>query len=339
MVDSQAEKAEENNNEKSGNKQKNMLKKRLNYKPFLYPESFNYWLKQQQAHWLATEVPLSADLQDWKFNLTESEKSVIGGILKGFTQTEILVNDYWSNKVAKWFPHPEIVMAATTMGAFETIHTHAYSLLDESLGFQEYETYLEEPTIKAKLGKLLSYNGSDKKNIAKSLALFSAFTEGVSLFSSFAVLLNFSRHNKLKGVSQIVSWSVRDESLHSEFGCWLFRQFISENPEIWTDDFKREIYDLARDIVALEDDFIDKVFEKGSVEGLESREVKNFIRNRANTKLGELGLKKNWKNIDEDLLKQMQWFEVLSSGVNSTDFFAIRPADYSKGVADFSDIF
>lgn len=332
-----ADNSEQLTNQNNKRKTTSLLEKRTNYKPFLYPESFNYWLRQQQAHWIATEVPLSADLQDWQFNLSESEKSVIGGILKGFTQTEILVNDYWSNKVARWFPHPEIVMAATTMAAFETIHTHAYSLLDESLGFEEYESYLEEPTIKAKLGKLLSYNGNDKQSIAKSLALFSGFTEGVSLFSSFAVLLSFSRHNKLKGVSQIVSWSVRDESLHSEFGCWLFRQFISENPEIWTDDFKREIYELARDVVALEDNFIDKVFEKGAVEGLEAKEVKNFIRNRANTKLGELGLKKNWKNIDEDLLQKMEWFEVMSSGVRSDDFFTIKPTDYSKGVVSFDD--
>jgi ribonucleoside-diphosphate reductase beta chain len=316
-----------------------LLTRRKAYKPFLYPKAFEYWLKQQQAHWLATEVPLASDLQDWKFNLSEAEKSVIGGILKGFTQTEVLVNDYWSGKVAKWFPHPEIAMAATTMAASETIHVHAYSLLDESLGFDDYEAYLAEPTIQAKMEKLMSLPGSNIQDKALSLAVFSAFTEGVSLFSSFAVLQSFSRFNKLKGVAQIVSWSVRDESLHSEFGCWLFRTLISEYPDIWTDEFKKTVYQAARDVVALEDDFIDKVFEKGEVEGLSSKDLKNFIRNRANTKLGELGLKKNWKNIDEEALKRMEWFEVISSGASSQDFFSQKPSAYSKGVIDFDSMF
>jgi ribonucleoside-diphosphate reductase beta chain len=175
--------------------------------------------------------------------------------------------------------------------------------------------------------------------IAKSLAIFSAFTEGVSLFSSFAVLLNFSRFNKLKGVGQIISWSIRDESLHSQAGCWLFRKFIEENPEIWTDEFKRDIYQAARDTVTLEDDFIDKVFEDGEVEGLDPKDLKVFIRNRANQKLGEIGLKKNWKNVDEDALKRMEWFDFLSVGVEHTDFFSQRVTAYSKGTTNFDDMF
>jgi len=316
-----------------------LINGRKTYKPFSYGRAFDYWLQQQQAHWLATEVSLNSDLMDWKENLTEAEKSVIGGILKGFTQSEIVVGDYWTNKVAKWFPHPEVVMAATTMGAFESIHIHGYSLLDESLGFQDYETYVEEPTIKAKLERLVNTSGETKEDIARSLAIFSAFMEGVSLFSSFAVLMSFSRYNKLKGVAQIVSWSVRDEALHSEFGCWLFKQFIAENSEIWTDEFKKTIYQAARDTVELEDNFIDMVFSKGDVEGLTAYDLKQFIRNRANVKLGDLGLKQNWKNIDKDALKRMEWFDYLSAGVRHDDFFAVKVADYSKSLTFDDDMF
>lgn len=317
-----------------------LLKGRKTYKPFLYPEAFQFWLKQQQAHWLATEVPLSQDIQDWKFNLTESEKSVIGGILKGFTQVEIVVNDYWSKKVAKWFPHPEIVMAATAMAASETIHTHAYGLLDESLGFENYSEFIAEPSIKAKLDRLLNVpSGSSIENITKSLPVFSAFTEGVSLFCSFAVLLHFSRANKLKGVSQIVAWSSKDESLHAEFGCFLFRKLIEENPQLWTDEFKKEIYQAARDTVAIEDDFLDKVFELGDLDGLTKDDLKNFIRHRANNQLGKLGLKQNWKNIDKEALKRMEWFDVIIAGPRLDDFFATRPSDYSKGIINFDDMF
>ena len=255
-----------------------LLDRRINYKPFSYPQAHDYWLKQQQAHWLSSEVTLNQDLLDWNMNLSPSEKSVIGGILKGFTQTEIFVNDYWSNKVGRWFQHPEIVMAATTMASFETIHTQAYSLLDETLGFADYEAFLADPNIKAKIDRLVETGNIDttemtiekKMAMAKSLAVFSAFTEGVSLFSSFAVLLHFSRYNKMKGMSQIVTWSIKDETLHSEFGCYLFRTFIEENKEIWTDEFKKEIYQAARDTVSLEDNFIDSVLLKDIVENYKS---------------------------------------------------------------------
>lgn len=315
-----------------------LTKKRLTYRPLEYKEAHDYWLKQQQAHWLGTEVALTQDVLDWETKLTKSEKSVIGGILKGFTQTEVLVNNYW-NHVAHWFPVPEVAMAATTMAAYETIHMHAYSLLDETLGFNDYATYIAEPAIKARLDRLLDPHGKTREEKAKSLAVFSAFTEGVSLFSSFAVLLHFSRFNKLKGVSQIVSYSIRDEVLHADFGCYLFRKLMDDNQDLWTDEFKKSLYQAARDTVELEDKFLDKVFEDGEIEHLQKDDVKNFIRNRANAQLGKLGLKQNWKNIDKDALKRMDWFDVIAAGTRLDDFFFVKPHDYSKGVVNFDGIF
>lgn len=317
-----------------------ITQKRIEYKPFLYPEAFQFWLRQQQAHWLATEVPLNQDVSDWEWELSDSEKSVIGGILKGFTQTEIVVNDYWSNKVTKWFPHPEIVMAATSMAAMETIHTHAYSLLDETLGFDDYTEFLTEPSVKNKLDRLVNLPGETLEEIALSLAVFSAFTEGVSLFSSFAILAHFSRENKMKGMSQLVTWSARDESLHAEFGCYLFRTLMRENPHLWTDELKKEIYQAARDTISLEDSVLDKVFELGNLEDLKKEDLKAFARYRANNQLGKLGLKMNWKSIDKDALDRMSWFDSLMGGPRHDDFFAIKPTDYSKGVISFdTDMF
>jgi ribonucleoside-diphosphate reductase beta chain len=307
----------------------------------MYPECFDFWLKQQQAHWLVTEVPMNGDVQDWKMSLTDNEKVVVGGILKGFIQSEIQVNEYWSQKVASWFRHPEIQMMAITFGAFESIHTNAYSHLNETLGIEDYDAFLAEPTAKAKIDRLVEFNketGATKEEIALSLAVFSAFTEGVSLFANFAVLLNFERFNKLKGVGRIISWSIRDETLHSSAGCWLFRTFIKENPEIWTDELKKKIYQAARDTVAIEDAFIDKVFAGGSIQGLDPKDLKNFIRSQANMKLGELGLKMNWKTLDKDSLEKFEaWFEPLSSGATSVDFFSQRVSAYGKGVVTFDD--
>lgn len=307
-----------------------ILSPRSFYKPFEFPKAFEYWEKQQSAHWLPNEVSMGQDIQNWNHDLTESEKQVLGQILKSFTQTEIAVNDYWSSRITKWFKKPEICMMASTFGAFETIHTVAYSYLNDSLGIDNYQAFLEDKTAVAKLDALQAVKGNSKKEIARSLAIFSAFTEGVNLFSSFAVLMNPSRSNLMKGVATIVSWSVRDETLHSEAGCWLFRELIKDSPEIWTDDLKKDIYDAARLSVQLEDDFIDNAFSLGEIRGLDPKDLKNFIRMRANAKLQDLTLNSNWRNIDQDSLKRMAWFDDLTGSVEFGDFFSMRVTEYSK---------
>jgi len=311
---------------------------RPTYAPFEYPKAYTYWELQQQSHWLHSEIAMASDINDWKLNLNESEKNVIGHILKGFTQSEVFIQEYWGQMVGKWFKKPEIQMMAATFSAFESIHAVSYAYLNQSLGLEDFEAFLHEPTAKAKIDRLISTKGKTKEEIAKSLAIFSAFNEGVSLFSSFAVLLNFSRFNKLKGVGQIIAFSIKDESLHSEAGCWLFRVLIEEFPEIFTDELKKELYDAARLTVELEDNFIDKAFQFGEIEGITAHDLKTFIRFRANTKLNDIGLQKNWKNLDKAALDRMSWFEVISSGVAHSDFFAARNSDYAKTGIDFSNV-
>jgi len=314
----------------------NLLQERVVYKPFEYPEAHDYWLKQQQAHWLHTEVPMMSDINDWKQNLTETEKNIVGSILKGFAQTETIVNDYWSGLVTKWFRKPEVIMMATTFGAFETIHAEAYSLLNETLGLDNFSEFLEDEATMAKIENLMSTRdnfdgGDDLQDIAKSLAIFSAFTEGVNLFSSFAILLSFKMRNKLKGVGQIVEWSIRDESMYSEAGCWLFRTLIKENPHLNTPDLKAAINEAALLSLKLELDFIDKVYELGDLEGCSKDDLVAFIKNRVNTKLGDLGYGPIIDGIDTNALKRMKWFDSLSAGKQHTDFFASRVTNYSKG--------
>lgn len=316
-----------------------LLDTRLYFYPFSYPKAFEYYQKQQRSHWLVDEINLSGDITDWKSNLTESEKQVIGNTLKGFTQAEVLVANYWVASVCKWFKHAEVQMMAQTNGAFEAIHADSYSKLNLSLGLDDFKAFNEEPTIKAKLNRLMSVKGKSKKEIAVSLATFSAFTEGVSLFSSFAILLNFSRFNKMKGLGQIISFSIRDESLHSESGCWLFREFVKEYPEVWTDEVKKEIYEAARLTIQLEDDFIDNAFSLGPIEGLDPKDLKAYIRFRCNCKLEDLGLRKNWKNIDMEAVTRItSWFDILSAGITQTDFFSSRETNYSKGTIDWNKI-
>ena len=323
-----------------------LLKERIVYKPFEYPQAYDYWLKQQQAHWLHTEVPMAQDVTDWKSNMKDYEKNVVGQILKGFAQTETVVNDYWSTLVTKWFRKPEIIMMGTTLGSSETIHAEAYSLLNEQLGLDNFSEFLEDEATMAKIEALMNVRDNDDGTAnwherAKSLAIFSAFTEGVNLFSSFAVLLSFKMRNKLKGVGQIVEWSVRDESLHSDAGCWLFRTLMKEEPKFKTRKLVNEIEEAARMSMKLEFDFIDKVFEMGDLENLGKEELKNFIKHRINTKMADLGLTPivPSEDIDKGALKTMKWFDAVIAGKQHTDFFASRVTNYSKGHLDWSNAF
>jgi ribonucleoside-diphosphate reductase beta chain len=321
---------------------RSITQERIVYKPFEYPEAREYWEKQQQAHWLPSEVPMMSDLADWKSNLSETEKNIIGSILKGFAQTETVVNDYWTGLVTKWFRKPEIIAMATTFGAFETIHAEAYALLNETLGLENFDEFLEDETTMAKIGNLTKIRDSfgekkDYHEIAKSLAIFSAFTEGVNLFSSFAVLLSFKMRNKLKGVGSIVEWSIRDESLHSEAGCWLFRTLIDENPELKTQELEAAINEAALLSLELELNFIDKVYELGDLEGCNKYDLQNFIKYRINTKLGDLGYKAIIDSVDMTSLERMKWFDHLSAGKQHSDFFSTRNTNYSKGHIKFDE--
>ena len=309
-----------------------LFDERIPYKPFEYPVYYTEgWLPQAQAFWLHTEIPMSGDVKDWNEKLTESEKNLVGNILLGFAQTECAVSDYWTQKVVGWFPKHEIQQMAMMFGSQETIHAVAYSYLNETLGLEDFEAFLHEPTTSARFENLVSYDGKDPVGIARSLALFSAFAEGVSLYSAFAVLYSFQLRNLLKGIGQQMKWSVRDESLHSKMGCQLFRHMCEEMPNL-KNEVKSDVLEAAAAMLTLEEKYIDKMFEQGDIENLKAEDLKNFIRKRINEKIVELGYtdEHNYFGFDSDSASQLDWFYHLTGGVTHTDFFAIRPTDYSK---------
>lgn len=325
-----------------------LTKKRLEYRPFEYEFAYDYYLKQQQSHWLKNEIEVTKDLACWHNKMSDHERTVVTRILRLFTQTECLVGEYWSSNVARWFPKPEIQLMASAFSAMEGIHADAYSYLNDSLDIpeSEYKAFTREPSMMAKLNKMeqhLAVESGDVREIARSLAVFSAFVEGVSLFSSFAVLLNFQRSGKLLAIGDLIAFSIRDETLHSNAGCHLFRTLVSENITIWTDDFKKEIYQAARDMIALEDSFLEYVFDgipEGAIEGVDLKSLKKYIRYRANVKLGDLGLKRNWSEPADGLAEAeadnaaYTWIDVVASGTNHSDFFSRRVTDYAKGHAE-----
>ena len=328
-----------------------LFENRVAYKPFEYPIYYNEgWLKQAQAFWLHTEIAMQSDVKDWKENLTPAEKNLVGNILLGFAQTECAVSDYWTGMVTKWFPKHEIKQMAMMFGSQETIHAVAYSYLNESLGLEDFEAFLHDEATSAKFEVLMSTKADythehlaqlpeARQEVARSLAIFSAFAEGVSLYSSFAVLYSFQMRNLLKGVGQQMKWSVRDESLHSRMGCQLFNHMCEEYPEL-REQSKDAIYEAARLIVELEEKFIDKMFEMGDLENLKSSDLKEFIKQRANEKLKELGYNEIFI-VNQEQASNLEWFYHLTGGHTHTDFFAIRSTDYSKASEDdnWDDIF
>jgi len=319
-----------------------LFKERVPYKPFEYPVYYNEgWLKQAQAFWLHTEIPMSGDVKDWNEKLTLAEKNLVGNILLGFAQTECAVSDYWTQKVVSWFPKHEVQQMAMIFGSQETIHAVAYSYLNETLGLEDFEAFLHEPATAERFENLVSYNGNDPIGIGRSLAIFSAFAEGVSLYSAFAVLYSFQLRNMLKGIGQQMKWSVRDESLHSKMGCTLFRHMCDEIPTL-LEDCKEDIYKAAKIMVELEERYIDKMFEMGDIENLKLYDLKQFVRQRTNEKLQELGYsdKRRFFHYDKDAASNLDWFYHLTGGHTHTDFFAIRPTDYSKANEgeDFEDV-
>ena len=220
---------------------------------------------------------------------------------------------------------------AMMFGSQETIHAVAYSYLNETLGLEDFEAFLHEPATAERFDNLVSYDGTDPVEIGRSLAVFSAFAEGVSLYSAFAVLYSFQLRNLLKGIGQQMKWSVRDESLHSRMGCRLYRHMCEEK-DFLKDTCKPHIVEAAHIMHDAEMKYIDKMFEAGDIEGLKSYDLKQFIKKRLNEKLVELGYKELSKEFDYDkeAAKNLDWFYHLTGGHTHTDFFAIRPTDYSK---------
>ena len=308
-----------------------LLENRDHFKPFNYPWAYDAWLKHEQSHWLHTEVPMLEDVKDWKKKLTEEEKKFLTNIFRFFTQGDIDVAGGYVKNYLPYFAQPEVRMMLLGFAAREALHIAAYSHLIETLGMPEstYSDFLEYKEMREKheyIMDLSSKNGTPQSTAAH-IAAFSAFTEGMQLFSSFIMLLNFPRHGKMKGMGQIVTWSIVDETQHCEGMIKLFRTYIQENNEIWNDELKSTIYKIAEKMVELEDKFIDLAFEQTQMEGLSSIEVKEYIRYITDRRLISMGMKGIFKRKTNPL----PWVEEMINAPTHTNFFENRATDYAKG--------
>ena len=308
-----------------------LMTERAYFKPFNYPWAYDAWLKHEQSHWLHTEVPMSEDVNDWKKRLNDGERHFLTNIFRFFTQGDIDVAGGYVKNYLPYFPQPEIRMMLMGFAAREALHVAAYSHLIETLGMPEttYQEFLEYDSMRAKHDYFmdLSNTNGTPESVATNIAAFSAFTEGMQLFSSFIMLLNFPRNGKMKGMGQIVTWSIVDETMHAESMIKLFRTYVEENRELWNDELKGQIYTIAEKMVELEDKFIDLSFEMGEMQDLTSADVKKYIRYICDRRLISLGL----KGIFKVKKNPLPWVEEMINAPTHTNFFENRATDYAKG--------
>lgn len=310
-----------------------MVKKKLkltdrrdSFKPFSYPWAFQAFKASEQMHWLWTEVPMHEDTKDWQKKLSESEKNFLTKIFRFFVQSDVDVSGAYVNTYLPNFPAPEIRMMLSSFAAREAVHVAAYSHLIETLGMPDaiYNEFMQYEEMKEKHEYFVEQQQGE--DIPAQIAAFSAFTEGMQLFSSFVMLLNFARFGKMKGMGQIIAWSIADETLHTESMIMLFREYIKENRELWNDDLKSKIYTIAEKMVEMEDKFIELAFGVHEMEGLTKAEVREYIRYIADRRLIALGM----KGIFKVKKNPLPWVDGML-GVTHTSFFEQKVTDYAKG--------
>lgn len=317
-----------------------LTEERHYFKPFNYPWAYEAWLKHEQSHWLHTEVPMAEDVKDWKDRLTKEEQAFLTNIFRFFVQGDVDVAGGYINNYLPYFPQPEVRMMLAGFAAREALHVAAYAHLIETLGMPEstYNEFLEYEAMADKHDYFMNLSESNgtTESVATNIAAFSAFTEGMQLFSSFIMLLNFPRHGKMKGMGQIVTWSIVDETMHAESMIKLFRTYVEENREIWNDELKSSIYTIAEKMVELEEKFIDLAFAMGPMEGLTKEEVKRYIRYIADRRLISMGM----RGIFKVKKNPLPWVEEMINAPTHTNFFENRATDYARGAlsGDWGDV-
>lgn len=298
------------------------------YKPFRYPWAYEFWQRQQQVHWMPEEVPLGEDCKDWAVKLSDKERNLLTQIFRFFTQSDVEVGANYMENYMPLFKPVEVRMMLAAFSNIETVHIAAYALLLETIGMpdSEFSAFMEYEQMAAKHDYLGQFGVETEADILTSMAVFGGFTEGLQLFASFAMLMNFPRFNKMKGMGQIVSWSIRDESLHCEGMIKLFHTYAQETGAL-TKKVADNILGCCETVIALEDKFIDLAFEAGEVEGMTPSDIKQYIRYIADWRLGQLKLKPIYGIKKHPL----PWLSEITNGVEHANFFEARATEYSKG--------
>ncbi len=308
----------------------NMTTASESYKPFRYPWAVELTKRHEQSHWIEDEIDLSDDVSDWKSDkLTKEEKNYIIQVLRLFTQSDVAVGQNYYDFFIPKLKNNEIRNMLGSFASREGVHQRAYALLNDTLGLpeSEFHAFLEYKEMANKVEFMRDNDNSNYSNLALAIAK-SVFSEGISLFASFVMLLNFQRFGKMKGMCKVVEWSIRDETMHVDGMTQIFKGFCEEHPRVVTDDFKKQIYSMLRQVVKLEDKFIDLAYDGSEeIDELSKVDVKQYIRHIADRRLLQLGLKPNFKVKDNPL----PWLDWVLNAPDHTNFFENRVTEYEVG--------
>ncbi len=323
-----------------GSGQVGLLESTGTYDVERYGWAYDFWKRQQQTHWMGEEVPLGDDIKDWSSDrITPAERALLTQIFRFFTQSDVEVSDNYLKRYIPIFQPLEVQMMMAAFTNMETVHIDAYALLLKTLGMPkaEFEAFRDYQEMKAKADYMQTFGVATCADVSRTLAMFGAFTEGMSLFASFAMLLNFPRFNKMKGMGQIVSWSVRDESLHCEGVIRLFHEWNRETGAL-TPGVRDDIIDVAKTMVRLEENFVDLAFGLGEIEGMQAADIKQYVRYIADWRLTQLKLPTvfgcfeyadgSYRALTDHPLP---WLVEILNGVEFANFFEQRATEYAKG--------
>lgn len=321
-------------NQQALSRKSNIFEKRINLKPYEYPQLYEYVPAIRHSYWIHTEFNFTSDIQDFKSNLTDIERSAIKNTMLAISQIEVAVKTFWGD-IYQRMPKPEIGSVGATFAESEVRHHDAYSHLLEILGLnKEFEELKKKPVIMRRVQyletALKNAKSEDNKEYAESILLFSLFIEHVSLFSQFLIIMAFNKHkNMLKGISNVVEATSKEEQIHGDFGIDIINIIKEEHPEWFDESYSLMIQQVCEDAFTSESKIVDWIFENGELDFLPKAVVNEFIKNRFNKSLESIGIKKVF-DINENLLTQTEWFDDEIIGTKHGDFFVKRSINYSK---------
>lgn len=321
-------------NQQTQRRKLNIFEKRINLKPYEYPALYEYVPAIRHSYWIHTEFNFTSDIQDFKTRLTEVERSAIKNTMLAISQIEVAVKSFWGD-IYHRMPKPEIGSVGATFAESEVRHHDAYSHLLEILGLnEEFKDLKKKPAIMMRVQyletALKNAKSEDNQEYAESVLLFSLFIEHVSLFSQFLIIMAFNKHkNMLKGISNVVEATSKEEQIHGDFGIDLIKIIKTENPEWFDDNYNSMIQEVCREAFASESRIVDWIFEDGELDFLPKVVVNEFIKERFNRSLESIGIEKIF-DIDDRLIAQTEWFDDEIIGTKHGDFFVKRSINYSK---------
>ena len=320
--------------EQARKRKTNIFEKRVNLKPYEYPQLYEYVNAIRHSYWIHTEYNYTSDIQDFKTGLNDVERSAIKNTMLAISQIEVAVKSFWGD-IYQRMPKPEIGSVGATFAESEVRHHDAYSHLLEILGLNgEFKKLKKNPVIMRRVHyletALKNAKSEDIKEYSESILLFSLFIEHVSLFSQFLIIMAFNKYkNVLKGVSNVVEATSKEEQIHGDFGIDVIKIIKEENPTWFGEEYNLIIQDLCREAFDAESRIVDWIFEKGELEFLPKVVINEFIKNRFNNSLESIGIGKVF-DIDEKLLEYTEWFDDEIIGTKHGDFFVKRSINYSK---------